>query len=494
MTDIYVDQWATKNNYTSYFDQCAPSLCTYSTTDPLNFSYIISLLLSLYGGLTAIFRLIAPLLINIALKLKRQLIKSMMKCELYFKSIRHSISWIRQLNLFKLATNRTMDEIKEQRIITRCYLVLFAISVSILIVFTTINAKTNTVTVSNPSLNTYKELQNSYSSTLKCACSESAMHYETFVSLSPIFHQVCPSDLVSDPWISWLVESLSISMNDNVWLYTSGSYFEQLAALCQLANTTANDDIRAFLARTLATSHVLNTDDFNTQLNTTINQLIESTVINFGLFINMTRLFMQVDQPLTFSFRLNAIQQSFSSDRVCQCAHDMHCQGETDFIPDDLNSLVEYSDSSSPENSSGYTMLDLTSSENSSDDTTSDFSSPENVSDYTTPASGSAESSIGHTTPAPNSSGSRNKYTTSDFSSPEDISDYTTPDFGSAESSIGHTMSAPNSSGNSNKYTTSDFGAPVSSSKYSAPGIVKGCYIIDSVLLSTLECFYADSK
>ena len=53
-----------------YFDQCAPSFCTYSTVDPINFSYAITLFIGLYGGLTAILRLIAPFLINTAFKLK----------------------------------------------------------------------------------------------------------------------------------------------------------------------------------------------------------------------------------------------------------------------------------------------------------------------------------------------------------------------------------------------------------------------------------------
>ena len=136
------------------------------------------------------------------------------------------------------------------------------------------------------------------------------MPYGAFVSLSPIFHQVCSSDLVSDSWISWLVQSLSAHFNDNVWLYNSGSYFEQLATLCKLANTTANEHVTAFLTRTFATSYVLNEVDFNTQLNTTTSQLINSTVINFGLFVDLTRLFMQVDQPLTVLVESNVIIDS----------------------------------------------------------------------------------------------------------------------------------------------------------------------------------------
>ena len=53
--------------------------------------------------------------------------KSIAQClELCFKSVRYLVTWIQQLNLFKLAANRTMDDIKQQRVTTRCYLFVLA--------------------------------------------------------------------------------------------------------------------------------------------------------------------------------------------------------------------------------------------------------------------------------------------------------------------------------------------------------------------------------
>ena len=49
-------------------------------------------------------------------------------------------------------------------------------------------------------------------------------------------------------------------------------------------------------------------------------------------------------------------------------------------------------------------------------------------------------------------------------------------------------------SGNSTDDTGFDSMVLASSMDHMAPGIVRGCYIIDSVLLSTLECFYTGSK
>lgn len=70
LLNLFVDQWSITANYTKYFNECVPSFCTYTTTKYTNISYAITILLSLYGGLIIILRLIAPFLINVSLKLK----------------------------------------------------------------------------------------------------------------------------------------------------------------------------------------------------------------------------------------------------------------------------------------------------------------------------------------------------------------------------------------------------------------------------------------
>ncbi len=70
LNDLFIDEWSTKINYSKYFNNCNPSLCTYTTTDKINFSYGITLFISLYGGLIMILRLIVPFLMNVLMKLK----------------------------------------------------------------------------------------------------------------------------------------------------------------------------------------------------------------------------------------------------------------------------------------------------------------------------------------------------------------------------------------------------------------------------------------
>jgi hypothetical protein len=72
LNNLFVENWSTQMNYSKYFDECAPSYCTYTTTDQTDFSYAVTMLISLYGGLITIFRLIVPFLINVLVKIRHR--------------------------------------------------------------------------------------------------------------------------------------------------------------------------------------------------------------------------------------------------------------------------------------------------------------------------------------------------------------------------------------------------------------------------------------
>ena len=71
LLNLFLEEWSIETNHTLYYKECAPSSCTYRTIAQVNFVYAITLLISLYGGLVLIYRLIAPSLVNITFKIKR---------------------------------------------------------------------------------------------------------------------------------------------------------------------------------------------------------------------------------------------------------------------------------------------------------------------------------------------------------------------------------------------------------------------------------------
>jgi hypothetical protein len=58
-----VEQWKSSVMYENYYDQCAPSLCSYSYIERRPALQVLVLLLELYGGLMIIMNIVALLLV-----------------------------------------------------------------------------------------------------------------------------------------------------------------------------------------------------------------------------------------------------------------------------------------------------------------------------------------------------------------------------------------------------------------------------------------------
>ncbi|CAF4078850.1 unnamed protein product, partial [Adineta steineri] len=252
---LFIEDWLPQINYTKYFDECHPSVCTYTATDRAGISYTITLLISLYGGLVIILRLIASFLVNVSLKFKHR----PRNARMHFGSI------------------------------------------IVLLLFNSLSTQTATVTILNPSLITYKNLQTLHSATLKCPCSTKTISYRSFVSLSPALHQVCSSGFVTDDWFTLLQRSINMYyLND--WRNRARAQFQQLSDFCRLANKTIDDSADRFLKQFFIAS--------------------------------------------TVSFILPGIPEINSTVLTCVCSTDPHCQGSnviyTPELADGINDVCDW--------------------------------------------------------------------------------------------------------------------------------------------------------
>ncbi|CAF1681534.1 unnamed protein product, partial [Adineta ricciae] len=151
-----------------------------------------------------------------------------------------------------------------------------------------------TITIQSPSITTYTSLQKSYSNTLRCPCSNTAIPYEQFLTLSSTLHQVCSSDFITNDWLTILQNAVDYNAED--WRNRAYSQFQLLSNLCQLAKDTIDGAVHRFIAQSLVVTNVLSVSEFNIQLNVTLGQFFLSTIRSFDSLINITSLFTQVDQ------------------------------------------------------------------------------------------------------------------------------------------------------------------------------------------------------
>ncbi|UJR34666.1 hypothetical protein I4U23_027443 [Adineta vaga] len=307
LNKLFIKNWSIEMNYSNYFHKCSPLSCTYITTDRINLSYTMTFFISLYSGLIILLRLISPFLINIIFKFKHRSTDTNINSIHQNSYVDKFIQIIKQLNLFKDINKRTENNIKQQKFITRIYLSLLISSILILLLFHSLNSEIMTITVDKPSLITFDNLQKLYSNTIECFCSNMTILYSSFISLSPILHQVCRSDFVSDQWISILKDS-TVNKITIDWRNRAFSQFLLLSDLCKLANKTIDDAVHRFLSQSFIVSNVLSKYDFDQQINLILKQFYQSTIDYFTLLVNTVHLLMQVDQP----FMGSSVQTSYS--------------------------------------------------------------------------------------------------------------------------------------------------------------------------------------
>jgi hypothetical protein len=67
--ELFIEEWKTMINYPSYFEQCAPFVCSYTYIQKYNIFHSVTVLLGLQGGLTIVLQWISPKIVRIMNKL-----------------------------------------------------------------------------------------------------------------------------------------------------------------------------------------------------------------------------------------------------------------------------------------------------------------------------------------------------------------------------------------------------------------------------------------
>nr|ACD54674.1 unknown [Adineta vaga] len=326
----------------------------------MKFLGALTLIISIYGGLILFYRLIAPFIIKIIMKFKHRSTNE----HIIFVCTRNLIEWLKQINLFKNNHEQIEDNIKQEKITTYIYIILFISMFSsfiMIILFTSLKTETMIKEISDPTWNEYNHHQLLYMNKLKCPCSSMTISYGNFITLSVILHRVCSSDYVSEYWLS-ILSNISKHFDNNNWRNSAKSQFQLLSNLCQLANKTIIDAMNSFLLNNFITLNVIDEDDFNKQFNASLIEFFHSIINQFSGLIKIVRLIIQVDQPfappvplslrysavnlianeiiseednqtsLNVDFILNELSDTNTSSDKCICATNKYCRKSFDPI------------------------------------------------------------------------------------------------------------------------------------------------------------------
>ncbi|CAF0751968.1 unnamed protein product [Adineta steineri] len=254
-----------------------------------------------------------------------------------------------ELNIFEHYSS-TDRQIRFQRYGTRLYIFLLFSSLTVLINYTFLKSSIQSRTISHPTQSQFIQLQQDYSQTLACPCTDISMNYSTFITIQPHYHQLCSSDLISDKWIEYIVGSISddIAYYPNDYRVTGYSQFQLLTMFCQQAQQAIDDALRVLLQTTFISSQVLTQQSFQVQINSVIETWKLTTVNTFIRTIELFRATMQGNQLTSGIANDKLTTNSISGKSTwyasiysnCLCALSASCHQIIDIYEYDSSSIT----------------------------------------------------------------------------------------------------------------------------------------------------------
>ncbi|CAF4124277.1 unnamed protein product, partial [Rotaria sp. Silwood2] len=190
-------------------------------------------------------------------------------------------------------TNTNPQLLQEQRIATRVYVISLTISLFILIMSTLLSWQKIIVTIHNPSLKTYQQLQDKYSATLNCPCLINTMPYKQFIIAEMTMHQICSSDFISKQWIHALFIPDASRYSAIDFRTTASSQFEVLKTLCALARDNIFDVLFNLNDTQLLSSNLLRENEIFIQTKISSERILSDTTVRLNNALKLIKLSTQ---------------------------------------------------------------------------------------------------------------------------------------------------------------------------------------------------------
>ncbi|CAF1258699.1 unnamed protein product [Adineta ricciae] len=249
-----VDQWLVNVSFTSYYDTCAPSSCTYQYEDRDNLLIVITTILGIFGGLS----LGLKLLIVIGLQFIDKIIAIRVDGRVSSRFIK---------SIFGCTT--------EHQVIHRLHFILVAVTLSVIYYFAGVTSRIITVRIDKPSLYVYEELLKKSSDSLHCACSQISIPHQEFLKVTSRFHEICSSEFVSDEWISYLYGDINpfYRYEYTDFFYTASKQFQILVTFCQLSKKTVENALLQFDSTDLIQADLLSFNSLDVYIQQTMEDL-----------------------------------------------------------------------------------------------------------------------------------------------------------------------------------------------------------------------------
>ncbi|CAF1483046.1 unnamed protein product [Adineta ricciae] len=267
---LMVEQCYPSITYESYYNECAPSQCNYMYETKNSAIYIITTIIGLIGGLITILKLIFPSVVSLVRRRRQRQTREAASPEQENSQSNVQLlkECIERFNIFpSIPPTEDQYELRSQRISTRLFIVLLALSLTILILYTSLINITQTVNVDSPTMAQYLQLYSTYPQTLSCDCRQISINYDTFVHLNYSLHQICSSVFTTQKWFDYIHSARSTTtlyLND--FRIGSTYIFQALQAFCNLSDQTIQNRLSQFYSIQYVSAFVVSSQLFKLQI------------------------------------------------------------------------------------------------------------------------------------------------------------------------------------------------------------------------------------
>ncbi|CAF1265058.1 unnamed protein product [Adineta ricciae] len=342
---LFVDQWNHSISHDAFYENCRPERCTYTLVEHNSFWLICTTIFGLIGGLIKVLQIVIPPLVEGVHTLKiryHQRNEPRSTSVSTTGSIRSALKQLRQLNLFSSQGPDTPGkrDVKDQIISTRLFIILLAVSLITLTVYSSQVEVAKTVTVSNPSIEQYYSLYASHADTLTCPCQNISIPQGLFLLAQPSFHQICQSDFINPIWFNAFVfTKKTAALLGKDFRVRASAMFNTLASLCQLSIEAIENGLLDFGIVPFVSTQLLSSNEVLRRGHVLISLFISTTENSFATSLQTIRDTTQANglmSGLKSSMILNAMDQGNEyllvnplyetyNNGACSCDTDAAC-------------------------------------------------------------------------------------------------------------------------------------------------------------------------
>ena len=154
------------------------------------------------------------------------------------------------LNLFpSVPPSTNLDDLRQQRISTRLFILLLGFSLYVLVIYTSASVVVKTIIIDHPSVAKYEELYADYSPTLACPCTKITTRYQTFIDVEYSLHEVCSSIYRTARWLESIANGDGSLWVSRDFRAVAPMIFLALNTTCGLVHQSISNGLSQFDSR-----------------------------------------------------------------------------------------------------------------------------------------------------------------------------------------------------------------------------------------------------